>query len=949
MKIEKSRMDCIVGRAAKLFSLRFTFSYLLVIVLISNALAQDPNLPPSGNFDLTAWKITLPDQTEILENELSDGFESANEFYTDPSTGAMVFRCPNDGETGGSTYPRSELREMIRAGNTSISTQGIGLNNWVFSSSTIENQEASGGVDGTMTATVAVDHVSTTGESNKVGRVIIGQIHASNDEPCRIYYRKLPGNTKGSIYIAHEPTTSSEQWYEMIGSRSSSASDPTDGIALGEVFSYEIDVVGNELTVTIMRDGKADVVQEVDMTDSGFANDWMYFKAGNYNQNNSGDAGDYAQVSFFALDVSHAAANNAPSVSITGPSNNDTFIESEDIEINANASDNDGTITKVEFFEGSTKLGEDATTPFAFNWENVAAGNYVLTAVATDDKGSSTTSAEVNITVNSQPTGYDAPYDIPRFQAFIGGSKLQAPTSSTIATQSDLINGYTSDNFHVVDGDKVAFNQSGSSMRTELRHLNNWAVADGDRSLHGSLKFVEQTCDQVTVVQIHDDANEGSGPNKPLLRIYKHQTKSPADHLWAAVKTDDGGSNTTHIDLGLAPTDYFSFDVRLVDGNMIIDIDGEEKANLDVSFWTFPSYWKAGVYLQDEGEATVYFNDLYEGDGSEVNHSPAVSITEPSNEESFNTGSDITITADAFDTDGSVSLVEFFQGNVKLGEDATAPYSLIWNDVPEGDYTLTAIATDNEGATAKSLGVDIFSGIQYTLTTSTTGEGSISLNPAGGSYTENTVVSLNATPATGYQFDGWSGDLSGRQNPVSITMDADKNVVASFVPVYTLTTSVSGDGSITLDPTGGTYGEGTEVTLTAVPDAGNQFESWSGDASGTESQTTVTMNSDLSVTATFSVVVSIDEEIDTDEHISIFPNPSDSMVFIEYSIYKPSDVSITIHDASGRQINELINTHQQIGTYQEQWTIAEDMKSGLYLVKLKIGDEIKTTRVILNH
>lgn len=949
MKLEKRWMDLTVGIAAKLFSVRFTVAYLMVFVLISNGLAQDPNLPPSGNFDLTKWKITLPDQTEVLENELSDGFESANEFYTDPSTGAMVFKCPNDGATGGSTYPRSELREMLRAGNTSISTQGIGLNNWVFSSSTTENQDASGGVDGTMTATVAVDHVSTTGETNKVGRVIIGQIHASNDEPCRIYYRKLPGNTKGSIYIAHEPTTSSEQWYEMIGSRSSSATDPTDGIALGEVFSYEIDVVGNTLTVTIMREGKADVVQEVDMTDSGFANDWMYFKAGNYNQNNSGDAGDYAQVSFFALDVSHVAANNAPSVSITGPSNNDTFIESEDIELTANASDSDGTISKVEFFEGSTKLGEDTTAPYSFNWENVAAGSYTLTAIATDDKGSSTTSSEINITVNSQPTGYDAPYDIPRFQAFIGGSKLQAPTSSTIATQSDLINGYTSDNFYVEDGDKVAFNQTGSSMRTELRHLTNWTVADGDRSLHGSLKFVEQTCDQVTVVQIHDDANEGSGPNKPLLRIYKHQTKSPVDHLWAAVKTDVGGSNTTHVDLGLAPTGYFSFDVRLVGGNMIIDIDGEEKAILDVSFWTFPSYWKAGVYLQDEGEATVYFNELYEGDGSEVNHSPAVSITAPANEESFNTGSDITITVDAFDTDGSVSLVEFFQGNVKLGEDATAPYSLIWNDVPEGDYTLTAIATDNEGATTKSLGVEIFSGIQYTLTTSTTGEGSISLNPAGGSYTENTVVSLNAIPASGYQFDGWSGDLSGRQNPVSITMDADKNVVASFVPVYTLTTSVSGDGSISLNPTGGKYGEGTEVTLTAIPDAGNQFESWSRDASGTESQTTVTMNSDLSVTATFSVVVSLDEEYDASEHITIFPNPSDSMVFIEYSIYKPSDVSITIHDASGRQINELINTHQQIGTYQEQWTIAEDMKSGLYLVKLKIGDEIKTTRVILNH
>ena len=162
-----------------------------------------------------------------------------------------------------------------------------------------------GRVDGIMTATVAVDHVSTTGESSKVGRVIIGQIHGSDDEPCRLYYRKLPGNTNGSIYIAHEPITSAEQWYEMIGSRSSSASNPSDGIALGEQFSYEIKVEGNTLTVTIMRPGKSDVQQIVDMSASGFEDDWMYFKAGVYNQNNSGDPGDYAQVSFFALDVSH--------------------------------------------------------------------------------------------------------------------------------------------------------------------------------------------------------------------------------------------------------------------------------------------------------------------------------------------------------------------------------------------------------------------------------------------------------------------------------------------------------------------------------------------------------------------------------------------------------------------------------------------------------------------
>lgn len=920
--------------------------FLIQLTFCFNSYSQNSNLPPSGNFDLTRWKITLPDQSEVGENDLSDGFESENEFYTDPVTGAMVFRCPNDGETGGSTYPRSELREMLRAGNTSISTQGIGLNNWVFSSSTTANQEASGGVDGTMTATVAVDHVSTTGESSKVGRVIVGQIHASNDEPCRIYYRKLPGNTKGSIYFAHEPTTTSEQWYEMIGSRSNSASDPSDGIALGEKFSYEIDVVGNTLTVTIMREGKADVVQEVDMTNSGFANDWMYFKAGNYNQNNSGDPGDYAQVSFFALDVSHSSANSAPSVSITEPSDNDTYIEGEDIEITASASDSDGTISKVEFFQGATKLGEDTSSPYSFNWENVAEGSYNLTAVATDDKGASTTSSIVDIIVNSQPTEYDAPYDIPRFQAFMGGCKLQAPTSSTIATPSDLINGYSSTNFYVVNGDKVAFNQTGASMRTELRHETNWAIADGDRSFHGRLKIDEQTCDQVTVVQIHDDANAGSGPNKPLLRIYKHLTKSPVNHLWAAIKTDAGGDNTTHVDLGEAPPGYFGFDVRLVGGNMIIDIDGEEKANLDVSYWTFPSYWKAGVYLQDEGEATAFFDELYEGDGSEVNHSPSVGITSPANGESFAPGDDITINVEAFDTDGSITMVEFYQGNVKLGEDTTEPYSTTWNSVPAGDYTLTAKATDNEGATTKSLGVDISLGIQYNLTISTTGEGSISLNPSGGSYAENTVVSLNATANSGYQFDGWSGDLSGRQNPISITMDGNKNVAASFVQVYTLATTVSGDGSISANPSGDTYTEGTVVTLTAIPNSGNQLESWSGDVTGMENPIMVTMNSNKSVIATFGIALSIDDE--SENELGVFPNPFKSRATIEYSLPTLTHVELSIYDINGKEIKELINKRQNQGNHSINWTPSKNLPNGLYFAKLTIGNETKSLKILLD-
>ena len=598
---------------------RYILPLLVLNLFMNPATAQDldPDLPPSGNFDLTYWKLTRPNQQEKDEDALQ-GYQKEGEFYTDSISGAMVFWCPNDGATGGSSYPRNELREMMRRGDTSIGTQGINKNNWVFSSSTLENQEAAGGVDGIMTATVSVDHVSeTSDEFFKVGRTIVGQIHASDDEPCRIYYRKLPGHTKGSIYFAHEPTTSAEQWYDMIGSRSDNASDPEDGVALGEKFSYEIKAIENTLTVTIMREGKPDVVKEVDMTNSGFQDDWMYFKAGNYNQNNAGDPGEYAQVSFYALDVIHFAP-----------------------------------------------------TP---------------------------------------PSEYLAPSDIPRFKPFLAECKLQAPTSSTAADINSLNTGYTHPTyFYVVEGDKILFNQNGDSRRTELRYETNWDLNDNNRSLHGRIDIVDQTCDQVTVMQIHDDANAGPGPNKPLLRIYKHNAKTPPNHLWAAVKTDEGGINTTHIDLGEDPGGYFNCDIRLVDGNMIIDYEGEEKVNMDVSFWTYPSYWKAGVYLQDDGEATAHFDELFEEDGSPQNYFPSVSIISPQSNDNFLPGSDITITADALDSDGTITKLEFFEGGSnKLGEVTAPPYTFTWPNVEEGEYVLTAKATDNEGGSKTSLSTRI--------------------------------------------------------------------------------------------------------------------------------------------------------------------------------------------------------------------------------------------------
>uniref|UniRef100_UPI00054DB1C3 Ig-like domain-containing protein n=1 Tax=Aquimarina macrocephali TaxID=666563 RepID=UPI00054DB1C3 len=84
-------------------------------------------------------------------------------------------------------------------------------------------------------------------------------------------------------------------------------------------------------------------------------------------------------------DCGGGTPNIDPTVSITSPSDNSSFQEGASVTITANAADTDGAVSKVEFYNGSTKLGEDTSSPYEYVWQNVSAGNYVLTAKATDN------------------------------------------------------------------------------------------------------------------------------------------------------------------------------------------------------------------------------------------------------------------------------------------------------------------------------------------------------------------------------------------------------------------------------------------------------------------------------------------------------------------------------------------------------------------------------------
>jgi hypothetical protein len=86
---------------------------------------------------------------------------------------------------------------------------------------------------------------------------------------------------------------------------------------------------------------------------------------------------------------------------------------------------------------------------------------------------------------------------------------------------------------------------------------------------------------------------------------------------------------------------------------------------------------------------------------------PTISLTAPTNGSTFVAGANITINATAYDRDGTIALVEFFDGTTKIGEDSTFPYSIVLNNPPQGTHTLTARVTDNLGTMTVSAPVTV--------------------------------------------------------------------------------------------------------------------------------------------------------------------------------------------------------------------------------------------------
>lgn len=251
------------------------------------------------------WRITMGNG-DSQDNLI--GFVHPDYFYgIDDGTKWVIYKTPNSGgTTANSSNTRSELRQVTE---------------WTPSEG------------GKLSGTLKVMHVSTTADARVPASfsVVVGQIHSDDgheNEPLKIFYKKFPGHTRGSVFWNYEINTSgdnSERWdystavwghdWSVVGPTPDSFPDePEDGIELDEEFSYEVNVYEGVMYLTFSSEGHetqtftkslisseyteyanipnqvltvfASTGQDGVEVASAYAGEQQYFKQGAYNQTN---------------------------------------------------------------------------------------------------------------------------------------------------------------------------------------------------------------------------------------------------------------------------------------------------------------------------------------------------------------------------------------------------------------------------------------------------------------------------------------------------------------------------------------------------------------------------------------------------------------------------------------------------------------------------------------
>jgi uncharacterized protein (DUF2141 family) len=278
-----------------------------------------------------------------------------------------------------------------------------------------------------------------------------------------------------------------------------------------------------------------------------------------------------------------------------------------------------------------------------------------------------------------------------------------------------------------------------------------------------------------------------------------------------------------------------------------------------------------------------------------VNQLPAVSISSPSKNTSFNSPASITIDAVATDPDGSIIKVEFFQGNIKIGEKVTAPYSYTWKEVPAGTYSLTAVATDNGNLKTTSEAVSV------TVIKSTT------------EVNQLPVISISA-PTKGSEFT----------SPATITIDinaSDSDGSITKVELY--------NGAIKLEERTSTP---YTFTLKELPAGTYNLKAVATDNLKASSESPILQ---------FRVV----DYNENKEYFNLYPNPNNGRFTVDFS--SPVDTEsfmLTVVDLIGNTVfREEITANEST----KQFDLSH-LNSGIYILMIAAGQILLNQKLILN-
>ncbi len=403
---------------------------------------------------------------------------------------------------------------------------------------------------------------------------------------------------------------------------------------------------------------------------------------------------------------------------------------------------------------------------------------------------------------------------------------------------------------------------------------------------------------------------------------------------------------------------------------------GNPRAPFDQEFYILLNAAVGGNYTgcTSPGCITASFPQEYLIDYVRVyedipNSLPLVSITAPAAGSSLPAG-DVTITATASDSDGSIATVEFYNGATLLGEDTTAPYTFLWGSVPSGCYDIEVRAIDNLGGTSTD-GVDItvgagcgqvpFAGSPFVFPTviqaedyDEGGDGVAYFDQDasnnGGQYRPAEGVDIEVCTDSGGGYNvGWLNPGEWVEYSVSVpspgTYDMTARVASqSAGGTFHLEFNGSDQTGVVAVPVTGGWQTWTTVSFSATLTAGSQIMRFAVD--GGE------FNVNSFEVAGVPTAVPPGNTPDAVSILRASPNPFSPRTTISYELDAPATVDLSIFDARGRRVQTLVGGQWlAAGEHQVTWD-GRDAKGravagGVYFSRLDTDTRSATLRIVL--